>query len=266
MESLPPPIALRRPVTISAAAWKRALLVVAAAAIIATLLALAVVQRVADSYRLGLDTTASGAAVTGQVAESGAQIADDVAALTQATGDALGQGERTMRASAISLEQIATASRTNLADGLEGTATVAERAASLIETIERFIPGDSDSLAEDLREVADGLEPAPGQLRDLGVTLDDTALQLRATSDDIAALEPQVESLAASVRASQASLDEVAALSREVERRAAAERDRADLDIWLLRLLCLVVGISVATAALWARAHLADTESLRGNP
>jgi hypothetical protein len=91
-------------------------------------------------------------------------------------------------------------------------------------------------------------------------------LQLRATTDDIATLVPQVATLAASIRASQASLEDVAVLSREVERRAAAERDRAALDIWLLRLLCLVVGISVAAGALWARAHLADTESLRGNP
>jgi ABC-type transporter Mla subunit MlaD len=266
MEPLPATVAPRHAVSIGVSTWRKAMLVVAAVAVAATLLSLSVVQRIADSYRLGLDTTASGATVTGQVAESGAQIASDVAALTRTTSDALGQGERTLRASAISLEQIATASRTNLADGLEGTATVAERAASLIETIERFIPGDSDSLAEDLREVADGLEPAPGQLRDLGVTLEDAALQLRATTDDITTLVPQMATLAGSVRASQASLEDVAELSREVERRAAAERTRADLDIWLLRLLCLVVGISVAAGALWARAHLADTESLRGNP
>ena len=251
---------------VSARGLRRVLSIVAVVSLVATVLALAVVQRVANSYRLGLETTASGAVVTGQVAESGAAIADDVAALARTTAAVLGEGEQTLRAAADSLQQIASASRTNLADGLEGTATVAARAASWIETIERFIPGDSDSLAEDLRDVADGLEPAPAQLRELGTRLDEAATLLQATNDDIGALVPQVSELSDSVRESRADLVEVAALSLEVARRATVERDRADVDIWLLRMLCLVVGLGVAAGALWARSRVRDTESLHGNP
>jgi uncharacterized phage infection (PIP) family protein YhgE len=234
-------------------ALRRLLMATALTAIVAAGLALVVVQRLADSYRIGLDAAAEGADVTSKVAQSAAAVTADVATLADTTAEVFVRGERTLDVSAEGLQQVAEAARSNLAEGVEGTATVASRAASLIEGIERFIPGDRDSLAEDLRAVADGLEPAPQQLRDLATQLDSTASSLTTTADQIGDLVGPSAALAANVAESRASLDEVAVLASDVATTARDQRDRSAVDLWLLRLLIIAVGAGVCIAALGAR-------------
>lgn len=76
---------------------------------------------------------------------------------------------------------LATALQTNLAGGVDGTAGVADDLARFVEVVERFIPGNRDSLAEDLRRVADGLAPLPNQLRVLGQRLGATSKDRKST-------------------------------------------------------------------------------------
>jgi hypothetical protein len=238
-------------------AMRRLLAVVGVASVAATVLALILMQRMVDSYRVGLDTAAQGAQVTSRVADSAASVTDDVSTLAATTVGVLAQGETTLQSSADGLQQIAVAARTNLAEGLEGTSTVASRAATLIETIERFIPGNRDSLAEDLRAVSDGLAPAPQQLRDLGTQLDATAASLTTTAGQIGALVAPTRELAANVATTKATLADVATLADDITRRAQRERGRADVDLWLVRLLVVLVGSAVAGCALWARRLIA---------
>ena len=87
-------------------------------------------------------------------------------ALAEATAEGLDQTELIVELASESVADVGTAMGSNLADGVEGTASIADGMAELIETIERFIPGDSESLAEDLRALSDGLEPVPEPAQD----------------------------------------------------------------------------------------------------
>ena len=78
-------------------------------------------------------------------------------------------------------------------------------------------------------------------------------MSLTTTATQIVDLVAPTKALAANVGTSKATLAEVAALADEVTRRAQRERDRASLDLWLLRLLVGLVGTAIAGPALWVR-------------
>lgn len=245
-----PPISHRR-----AALALRTLAVVLLAA---TALGLVLVQRWGATYRDGLDITVEGAAVTGDSARTVADLSDDVVALGDTLSQGMRDGAETVELAAGTSASLAETARTNLADGAEGTALVADRTADVVETIERFIPGDDEeSLAEELRSIADGLEPAPDQLRALGDDLEASGEALADTASSLDRAADQLGELAAGLDRSQQQLDDIDSFAADVGDRASAARDRLALDQWLLRILLVLVGLASAAAA-WLGARLVD--------
>jgi hypothetical protein len=226
----------------------RLLLTVTVLAVVGTVLGLVLVQRVGVTYRDGLEVAADGAAVAALSVDQASSVVDEVGALAEAVSVAIDEAEEVLLASADSLDDIGTAMGENVADSIEGVAEIANGLAGVIEAIERFIPGNSDSLAESLRKVSDGLEPAPDQLRTLATDLAATADQLRSTSVALQPIGNQVDSLATSIASSQTALAEVQRLAAQVEASSQAALDRSSLDLTLLRLLILVLGVGSAVA------------------
>lgn len=149
--------------------------VVSALALVTALLGLVLVDRLGTTYRDGLEVTADAADVTVAGIAAARSLAEEMAGLAGTTARVVGQAGGVVREGAASTTEVAGALRTNLAAGVDGTAGVADDLAAFIEFVERLIPGNRDSLAEDLRRVADGLEPVPDQLRQLGDDLATTA-------------------------------------------------------------------------------------------
>lgn len=227
---------------------RRLLVVLAVLAALATVVALVLVQRLATTYRDGLEITRDGAGVAAQGTTSAAQLAGDVAEFVAASSDTLRDARRLISLGADGVDGIGTALGTNLATAVDGTSNIANGMAGLIEAIESFIPGDSHSLAEDLRAIADGLQPVPDQLRTLGEQLNDTADELIRANASLDTVTGQLQTLADSIDASTAALDRVDALAQDVAARADAALDRSDSDLLLLRVLIVVVGLGVVLA------------------
>lgn len=237
---------------------QRLLTTVMVLALVGTVLALVLVQRVGVTYTSGLEIAADGADVAAVSVREASGLVDEIAGLAEAVSVALDQAETVLNSSADALDGIGEAMGDNIADGLEATAEIANGLAGFIETIERFIPGNSDSLAESLRKLSDGLEPTPDQLRDLATQLAATADELRATAVSLQPIGNQVDTLAASVSNSQSTLAEVERLAQQVQVRSEEALDRSSRDLLLLRLLVIVVGVGVA-AACWAASRAVRT-------
>ena len=120
----------------------------------------------------------------------------------------------------------------------------------MIESIERFIPGDRASAAEDLRRIADGLEPVPAELRDLGAQLQTTAAQLAAADPTLVELEDDrgPTSATTSPRCRQPSTNWSSPPPSLATTRRGRANDRVDLDLWLARLVIVLVGAVMAIA------------------
>lgn len=232
----------------------RLLLTVSVLALVGTVLGLMLVQRVGVTYRDGLEIAADGAEVAALSVEQASSVVDELAGLAAAVSVALDQAETVLESTADSLENIGDAMSNNVADSIEGVAEIANGLAGFIETVERFIPGNSDSLAESLRQVSDGLEPTPDQLRVLAGQLSTTAGQLRATAVSLQPIGNQVDALADSIGNSQEALDRVDGLATDIQTRTEAALERSETDLWLLRLLVVVIGLGTA-AACWAGAR-----------
>lgn len=223
---------------------------IAVAALVATVAGLVLVQRLGTTYRDALDVTVETADLAAEVAEQAVALPDVLAQLTREVSTVLGQVRELTEVAAATGTDLADALGTNVALTVEGTAAVADRAARLIETIERFIPGDSESLAEDLRDVADGLAPVPDQLRTLAGQLDQGAATLAATVDDLDALDARLRRLAVDVTTAAGSLADVPRLAAELQADARAARDRVEGDLWLLRIIVVASGAAVGLVAL----------------
>ena len=232
---------------------RRILDAVAVLAIVATVVALLLIQRIGTTYRDGLEATRDGAGVAVVSASSASQLADDVSALTDAAVTALEQTERLIGLASRSTADVGTALGTNLALGVEGTANIADGMAGFIEAIERLIPGDTRSLAEDLRALADGLDPVPEQLRALGEQLMTTSDELDSSIASLQAVAAQLSTVGASIDEAQAALAQVDTLATDVAVRAEGALDRSDSDMWLLRMLVTLIGVGVAAACAAAK-------------
>ena len=217
--------------------------------LLVTVALLAVVGAVLGLVLVARDSAAVAAAGTADVKE----LADNMVSLTDSAVIALEQARDIVDSASSSTEAVGTAMTTNIADGLEGTANIANGMASFIETIERFIPGNSRSLAEDLRQLSDGLEPVPDQLRTLGDQRITTATQLQASSANLDALAAKLDVLSVSIDDAAQSLTEVDALARDIAQRADEALDRSKTDLLVLRLLVVVLGVGVMVACLAAR-------------
>jgi ABC-type transporter Mla subunit MlaD len=231
---------------------RRLLISVALLAVVGTVLGLVLVQRLGVTYTAGLEVARDSAVVAATGTAEVQQLAEDMVALTDSAATALSQAGEIVDSASASTEAIGTAMRTNLAEGIEGTANIANGMASFIERIERLIPGDSRSLAEDLRALSNGLEPLPAQLRTLGDQLVTTASQLQTSSADLDVLAAQLDVLAGSIGDAAESLSEVDALARDIAQRAEEALDRSKSDLLLLRLLVVVFGVGVMAACVAA--------------
>lgn len=230
---------------------------VAVLALAGTVLGLVFVSRMATTYRDGLAVARQGADVGALGATSASELARTVSGLVDNAAVTLGQAADLVAIAGTSADQVSEAMGTNLATAVDGTADIADELASVIEAIEWAIPGDRDSLAEDLRDLADGLEPLPEQLRSLGD-------QLATAGDDLDAAGPVVDdavaqlgALATQIDAARTTLAEVQQLANDVAARAAAAEDRSDGDIWLLRVLVVVLGLGAVGVCLAGRRALA---------
>ena len=239
---------------------KRLLATVAVLALVGTVLGLLLVQRLGVTYRDGLALTSDGAAVAAASAESAAALAADVASLAEAATVTLEQTQAILASASDSADGVGVAMGTNLADGVSATANIANGMAGFIAAIERLIPGNSQSLAEDLRTLADGLENVPQQLRDLGDQLVATSEELTTTAESLAPIGDTLDELATSIGDAQATLAEVQALALDVEQRADDALDRSNTDLWLMRLMVLVLGLGVFAACLAAYRALSALE------
>ncbi|MCU1358803.1 MAG: hypothetical protein JWN99_92 [Ilumatobacteraceae bacterium] len=234
----------------------RLLAFVAVLAVVGTITGLVLVQRIGTGYRDGLTVARDGADVAAQSSDSALSLATDLSSLTAAASDGLDQTETIVEVASASISDVGTAMGSNLADGVEGTASIADSMADFIEGIERLIPGDTKSLAEDLRVLSDGLEPVPDQLRSLGDQLTEASTQLDGSIQTLNDLETQLDALSVSIAQARIALAGVQASADDLAVRAQSALDRSSTDLWLLRVMVLVVGIGVAAACLAARRAL----------
>jgi hypothetical protein len=228
------------------------LITVAVLAVIGTVLGLLLVQRVGTTYRDGLAATADGADVAALGAASAEVLAGDIVDLADAAGQSIDAAREFVTIAAGTTADLGDALGTNVADGVSGTSNVADDLASFIEAVERFIPGNRDSLAEDLRLLADGLAPVPDQLRSLGVELESSAVALDAAAETLTGIGAQLDHVERSIDEARQALVEVETLSADVAERSRRALDRSGTDLWLVRLLVLVLGLGTAGASLAA--------------
>jgi ABC-type transporter Mla subunit MlaD len=223
---------------------------VMAAAIVLTIIGLVIVQRIGTAYRDALAVAEDAAAVAVAATDPATGLTSDLADLTRSVDDTLRAVRSLAETAATSTDQLGEASRTNLADSVEGTAQVADRVADVIEGIERFIPGSSESLAEELRTVSDGLEPVPEQLRTLGDQLVDGSDDLRASLVTLDALSRRITVIASGIEDTGDAIAELPAVARTLEASARAARERVTVDLWLFRIAVVLAGAAVFLVAL----------------
>jgi len=224
----------------------------------AGVLGLVLVESVRGTYDDALAITAETAVVAGELGDPVSGLVSDVRELNAVAVDALLEAEALTANAAVSAEQVGTAARTNLADAVDGIATMSRRIADLVERIERFIPGDTESIAEDLDRIAGGLEPAADQLRSVGDTLVASSTNLEAAVVALRDARVVLAGVDEDLVATEASLAGVPDLAADLERRAREEQDQLDLTVWLLRLLVVLGTAAVAAGAGGAAMVLGD--------
>ncbi|MDO8392645.1 MAG: hypothetical protein Q7V57_19390 [Actinomycetota bacterium] len=221
---------------------RRSVTVVGALAVVATLLVFLLVGRLGATYRDGLQATSDGAELAALSTATANTLADEVAALAGTASQTLAQTRLLLASAATSTDDLGTAMDTNLADTVEGVANIANGLAGLVEAIEFVIPGDSDSLAEDLRDITNGLKPVPAQLRTLGEQLHTVADQISGSLADLDAAGEQLERLASDITEAKTALAQAAVVAADVAEKADDALQRWGTDLWLLRLVIVVLG------------------------
>jgi hypothetical protein len=221
-----------------------------AAVAVAVVIGLVLVQRVGTTYRDGLEVAADSARLIGDAAGPIDQMTTDLIAFAGTADTGLADARTLLQSAATSIDELGAASRDDLAATTEGLASLADRVAGVLETIEGFIPGDRDSTAEDLRRIADGLEPVPAELRDLGTQLQQTAVELRDADPTLAAVAVSVRDLGADLQELAPSVDQLGTAASRLVARVDVARDRVRLDLWLARIVVVLVG-AVLAIGLW---------------
>ncbi|MGD9702413.1 MAG: hypothetical protein AB7Q42_09250 [Acidimicrobiia bacterium] len=224
--------------------------VVMTAAVVLTIVGLVIVQRIGASYRDALEVAEDAAAVAATATDPATGLTSDLGALTRSLSDTLGEVRSLAETASSSTGQLGEAARTNLADSVEGTAQIADRVADVIEGIERFIPGNTESLAEELRTVSDGLEPVPVQLRSLGDELVAGSDDLRASLVTLDVLSDRIDVIADGIDETTAAIADLPAVARALEVSASEAHDRVTIDLWLFRIAIVLAGAVVFLLAL----------------
>lgn len=230
--------------TVELAKWARwAGRAVMVAAVAATVVALVLAGRFGSTARSALAVTESSVGVAGQSQAPLEQLAADLSALTVTVGESL-DATRTLLADGADVVTLAAdAASDNLAVTAEGAGDIADRVANLVETIEKFIPGNVDSAAEDLRDIADGLEPTAAQLRTLGSELEAAAAELRDADDVVAELGTNVDAIVTDLDALAVTVGQLGDTTAEVSAAVAETNDGLDTDLALLRVLIVLLGV-----------------------
>ena len=231
----------------------RRMLVATAMTVVAAVLGLVLVERLGTTYTDALDVTVDAAELSVVGIEAARDLAVEVAGLASTTAVVVDRAGDAVREGAGTTADIATALRTNLAGGVDGTAGVADDLAAFIEFVERLIPGSRDSLAEDLRRVADGLEPLPDQLRAVGDDLAVASDRLVDVSPAIDTAALRLADVAERLEAALVTLDDAVTLAEQSRERATQARDRADGDLWLARALVLLLATAFWWVIAWDR-------------
>ena len=221
-----------------------------AAVAVAVVIGLVLVQRVGTTYRDGLEVAADSADLIGDAAGPIDKMTTDLIAFSGTAGTGIVDARALLRSAATSIDELGAASRDDLAVTTEGLASLADRVAGVLATIEGFIPGNRDSTAEDLRKIADGLGPVPAELRDLGTQLQQTAGELRDADPTLAAVAVSVRDLGADLQELAPSIDQLGGAATRLVTRVDAARDRVRLDLWLARIVVVLVG-GVLAIGLW---------------
>lgn len=223
-----------------------------AAVAVAVVLGLVLVQRFGRSYRDALDVAGESAEVAAEATAPIEQITTDLVELAGSIETGIAEAHGVVASAQQSVSELGAAAAGELADTADGVSSLADRVAGVIESIEQFIPGDRESAAEDMRQIADGLAPTAGQLRELGAQLETTAAALEDASATLGEIGSTVSRLAADLDALSPS---VADLSANVDRLVARVDDaneRVDGDLWLARVLIVLIGVVLAVGLVLA--------------
>lgn len=224
--------------------------IVVVGAVVMTVVGLLLVERLSRTYEDGLEVTQASAVLVADAVGPLATLSTDLGALAEELATGVGAAQDILESTERALGQVGTAASTNLSELAAGAAGVSDDLAGLVEAIERLIPGDSDSLAEDLRRLADGLEPLSEQLVELGDELQLASARLGEAGASLAVLAPRIDTLVADIEALEPTFEALGVTADDVGSRAADATTRLGFDRWLLRLLVLVGGIVVASLGL----------------
>lgn len=220
--------------------------VVIVAALAGTVTGLVLVDRVGDRYEAALGITVEAAEIVADASGPISSLPDDVAAVAESVDDALVEVRDVVGTASTSIEAIAVALRTNLAESVAATAATADRAAGVVEDIERFIPGNVESFAEDLRGIADGLEPTPVQLRALADQLDTAVGDLEDTAVALGGVQDQLGLVADRLAEASGAVDDLPTVAERLRGEARAAEDDLESDLWWMRLGVVLLGLTLA--------------------
>lgn len=232
--------------------------------VVATVLAMVLVQRVGTTYRDGLDVAAESASTAAGAVGPLRGIADDLIALADTMAQGLTDTRAVLDSAHTAVAGLGDAAGTELAETADGVADLAGRVAGVVETIERFIPGDRNSAAEDLRQIADNLAPTAESLRTLGVQLDLTATQLGEADGTVVDLQDRLAALTGHLDQLTPSADELSVTAARLTQRVDDAQGRVGFDLWLARItVVLIAGVLAIVLVLAGRPGAAPDDSPR---
>jgi hypothetical protein len=211
---------------------------------------LVLVQRVGTTYRDGLDVATDAASLAADAAGPVGSMTTDLASFASTAETGISQARTVLASAQTSLEQLGKAAEDDLAPTAAGLASLSNRVAGVLGTIEGFIPGNRTSAAEDLRAIADGLAPVPDQLRQLGTQLQKTATELDGADPTLAEVATSVQALGADLERLAPSIAELGTAATRLQQRVHDARDRVGVDLWLARLVVVLLG-AVLAIILW---------------
>lgn len=223
---------------------------VAVLAVVGAVVGAQVLHRISNTYDVVLGLTSDSAAVAADAAGSAVEIANGVSALADGASATLKSTQTVLDSAADSADAIGTALSTNVADAVEGSASIAKRLATWIQAIEKLIPGNRPSLAEDLRTFSDGLAPVPDQLRALGDQLAATSDQLEATSFSLGPVAGQLSTSATDISAATTDIEAAQGVADEISARAQAELDASNSTFTLATVLLYVFALVIVGACI----------------
>ena len=211
-------------------------------AIGAMIVALILVQRLSVTYRDGLAVTEASAVLVADSVDPVSALSGDLAALARTLVESLAVAQSLVESAETTLADLGAASMTNLADTATATADISDRLAGTLETVERFIPGNRESIGEELRAFADGLEPVAEQLRAIGEQLTAVSGELGTGQATLTELAAQLSATATAIEGLEPTFDSLGATAEDLQVRADAATDRMGFDLWLGRVLIVALG------------------------